>query len=146
MRAVGDRQRQDFPEYFAAQRAAASGFGRSQFYGIGPPQYIGQEAIQTDIDNLKAALTGVQTVEVFILPEGKTLIPGVVGHDSDTIEHPELVAEYICNYASIVGRENVIAGTDCGFGTGQLHPAIAQLKFQILVEGARLASKRLWSR
>src|SRR5438445_12340770 len=80
------------------------------------------------------------------LPAGKILIPGVVGHDSDTIEHPELVAERICNYASVVGRDNVIAGTDCGFGTGRVHPAIAQLKFQTLVEGARLASQRLWGR
>jgi 5-methyltetrahydropteroyltriglutamate--homocysteine methyltransferase len=289
-RAVSDRQRQDFPEYFAVQRAAALGFGRRQFYCIGPLQYTGQEAVQTDIDNFKAALAGVQTVEAFIpavavgtvehwianeyypsdeaflfaladalreeyktivdagfilqldnpnlpdgfglytdldvpayrkfqelriaalnrsieglpasrirmhvcwgahkgphntdvplqdiidlmldvqveaysveaanprhahewhlwehvkLPEGKILIPGVVGHDSDTIEHPELVAERICNYASVVGREYVIAGTDCGFGTGRLHPTIAQLKFQTLVEGARLASKRLWGR
>jgi 5-methyltetrahydropteroyltriglutamate--homocysteine methyltransferase len=289
-RAVSDRQRQDFPEYFAAQRAAAPGFGRRQFYCIGPLQYTGQAALQTDIDNLKAALAGVRTGEAFIpavavgtvehwvaneyytsdeaflfaladalreeyktivdagfilqldnpnlpdgfglytgldvpayrkfqelriaalnrsieglpasrirmhvcwgahkgphntdiplkdivdlmldvqveaysieaanprhahewrlwehvkLPEGKILIPGVVGHDSDTIEHPELVAERICNYASVVGRDNVIAGTDCGFGTGRLHPTIAQLKFQTLVEGARLASKRLWGR
>jgi 5-methyltetrahydropteroyltriglutamate--homocysteine methyltransferase len=289
-RAVSDRQRRDFPEYFAAQRAAAPGVGRRQFYCIGPLQYTGQEAVQTDIDNLKAALAGVQTVEAFIpavavgtvehwianeyypsdeaflfaladtlreeyktiidagfilqldnpnlpdgfglytdldvpayrkfqelriaalnrsieglpasrirmhvcwgahkgphntdvplqdivdlmldvqveaysveaanprhahewhlwehvkLPEGKILIPGVVGHDSDTIEHPELVAERICNYASVVGRDNVIAGTDCGFGTGRLHPTIAQLKFQTLVAGARLASKRLWGR
>jgi 5-methyltetrahydropteroyltriglutamate--homocysteine methyltransferase len=289
-RAVSDRQRQDFPEHFAAQRAAAPGLGRRQFYCIGPLQYTGQAAVQTDIDNLKAALAGVQTVEAFIpavavgtvehwvanayyptdeaflfaladalrqeyraivdagfilqldnpnlpdgfglytdldvpayrkfqelriaalnhsieglparrirmhvcwgahkgphntdiplkdivdlmldvqveaysieaanprhahewrlwehvkLPEGKILIPGVVGHDSDTIEHPELVAERICNYASVVGRDNVIAGTDCGFGTGRLHPTIAQLKFQTLVEGARLASKRLWGR
>jgi 5-methyltetrahydropteroyltriglutamate--homocysteine methyltransferase len=65
-RAVSDRQRQDFPEYFAAQRAAAPGFGRRQFYCIGPLQYTGQEAVQTDIDNLKAALAGVQTVEAFI--------------------------------------------------------------------------------
>src|SRR4029453_14280246 len=65
-RAVSDRQRQDFPEYFAAQRAAAPGFGRRQFYCIGPLQYTGQAAVQTDIDNLKAALAGVQTVEAFI--------------------------------------------------------------------------------
>ena len=65
-RAVSDRQRQDFPEYFAAQRAAAPGFGRRQFYCIGPLQYTGQAAAQTDIDNLKEALAGVQTVEAFI--------------------------------------------------------------------------------
>jgi 5-methyltetrahydropteroyltriglutamate--homocysteine methyltransferase len=289
-RAVSDRQRQDFPAYFQAQRAAAPGFGRRQFYCVGPLQYTGQEAVQTDIDNLKAAMAGVQAEEAFLpavavgtvehwianeyypsdeaflfaladvlheeykaivdagfilqldnpnlpdgfglytdldvpayrqfqalriaalnrsiaglpasrvrmhvcwgahkgphntdvplkdivdlmldvqveaysveaanprhahewhlwehvkLPEGKILIPGVVGHDSDTIEHPELVAERICNYAAVVGRDNVIAGTDCGFGTGRLHPTIAHLKFQTMVEGARLASQRLWSR
>ncbi len=80
------------------------------------------------------------------LPAGKILIPGVVGHDSDTIEHPELVAERICNTASVVGRENVIAGTDCGFGTGRLHPTIAQLNSETLVAGACLASQKLWGR
>jgi 5-methyltetrahydropteroyltriglutamate--homocysteine methyltransferase len=289
-RAVSDRQRQAFPEYFAAHRVAAAGGGRRQFYCVGPLRYIGQAAVQTDIDNLKAALASVQAEEAFLpavavgtiehwianeyypsdeaflfaladalreeykaiveagfllqldnpnlpdgfglytdldvpayrkfqelriaalnhsiaglqaskvrmhvcwgahkgphntdvplkdivdlmldvkveaysveaanprhahewhlwehvkLPAGKILIPGVVGHDSDTIEHPELVAERLCNYASVVGRENVIAGTDCGFGTSRLHPTIAQLKFQTLVEGARLASQRLWGR
>jgi 5-methyltetrahydropteroyltriglutamate--homocysteine methyltransferase len=289
-RAVSDRQRQDFPDYFKAQRVASPGAGRRQFYCVGPLQYTGQGAIQTDINNLKAAMAGVQAEEAFLpavavgtvehwmaneyypsdetflfaladalheeykaivdagfilqldnpnlpdgfglytdldlpayrkfqelriaalnrsiaglpasrmrmhvcwgahkgphntdiplkdivdlmlevqveaysveaanprhahewhlwehvkLPEGKMLIPGVVGHDSDTIEHPELVAERICNYAAVVGRDNVMAGTDCGFGTGRLHPTIAYLKFQTLVEGARLASQRLWNR
>jgi 5-methyltetrahydropteroyltriglutamate--homocysteine methyltransferase len=289
-RAVSDRQRQDFPEYFAAQRAAAPGVGRRQFYCVGPLQYIGQEAVQTDIANLQSAMAGVQVEEAFLpavavgtvehwitnayypsdeaflfaladpvheeykaiieagfilqldnpnlpdgfglytyldvpayhtfqelriaalnrsiaglpasrirmhvcwgahkgphntdiplkdivdlmldvqveaysveaanprhahewhlwehikLPAGKILIPGVVGHDSDTIEHPALVAERICNYASVVGRDHVIAGTDCGFGTSRLHPTIAYLKLQTLVEGARLASQKLWGR
>jgi 5-methyltetrahydropteroyltriglutamate--homocysteine methyltransferase len=289
-RAVSDRQRQDFPEYFAAQRAAAPGIGRRQFYCVGPLQYIGQEAVQTDIANLQSAMAGVQVEEAFIpavavgtvehwianayyhgdeaflfaladalheeyraiveagfilqldntnlpdgfglythldvpayrtfqvlriaalnrsiaglpasrirmhvcwgahkgphnteiplqdivdlmldvqveaysveaanprhahewhlwehvkLPAGKILIPGVVGHDSDTIEHPELVAERLCNYASVVGRDNIIAGTDCGFGTSRLHPTIAHLKLQTLVAGARLASQKLWNR
>lgn len=289
-RAVSDRQRQDFPDYFKAPRAASPGVGRRQFYCVGPLKYIGQEAVQTDIKHLQAAMTGVQAEEAFLpavavgtvehwianeyypsneaflfalaealreeykaiveagfilqldnpnlpdgfglytdldvpayrkfqelriaalnhsiaglpasrlrmhvcwgahkgphntdvplkdivdlmlevqveaysveaanprhahewhvwehvkLPAGKILIPGVVGHDSDTIEHPELVAERICNYASVVGRDNVIAGTDCGFGTSRLHPIIAQLKFQTMVEGARLASQRLWNR
>jgi 5-methyltetrahydropteroyltriglutamate--homocysteine methyltransferase len=289
-RAVSDRQRQDFPAYFAAQRAAAPGVGRRQFYCVGPLQYIGQDAVQTDIANLKTAMAGVQAAEAFLpavavgtvehwianeyypsdevflfaladalheeykaiveagfllqldnpnlpdgfglythldvpayrqfqelriaalnrsiaglpasrlrmhvcwgahkgphntdiplqeivdlmlavqveaysveaanprhahewhlwehvkLPAGKILIPGVVGHDSDTIEHPELVAERLCNYASVVGRDNVIAGTDCGFGTSRVHPTIAHLKFQTLVEGARLASRQLWGR
>ena len=58
----------------------------------------------------------------------------------------KLVAERICNYASVVGRDNVIAGTDCGFGTSRLHPTIANMKLQALVEGARLASQKLWHR
>jgi 5-methyltetrahydropteroyltriglutamate--homocysteine methyltransferase len=80
------------------------------------------------------------------LPAGTILIPGVVGHDSDTIEHPELVAKRLCNDASVVGRAHVIARTDCGFGTSRLHPTIVHLKVQTLVEGARLASQKPWDR
>ena len=76
------------------------------------------------------------------LPAGKILIPGVVGHDSDTVEHPRLVAQRICRFASLVGKENLIAGTDCGFG-GRTHPQIAWAKLESLVEGARLASLEL---
>ena len=79
------------------------------------------------------------------VPEGKVLIPGVVGHDSDFIESPELVADRIERYAAIAGRENVIAGTDCGLGPRVGHPQIAWAKFDALVEGARIASKRLWA-
>ena len=79
------------------------------------------------------------------LPEGKSLIPGVVGHYSDFVEHPEVVAERLVQYAGVVGKENVIAGTDCGLGTRVGHAKIAWAKLQSLVEGARLASKQLWS-
>jgi 5-methyltetrahydropteroyltriglutamate--homocysteine methyltransferase len=78
------------------------------------------------------------------LPEGKVLIPGVVGHATDFIEHPELVAERLIKYANLVGRERVVAGTDCGLGTRVGHPKIAWAKFQALVEGAQLATKQLW--
>ena len=78
------------------------------------------------------------------LPPGKILVPGVVGHYSDFIEHPELVAERLVKYAKLVGRENVVAGTDCGLGTRVGHPTIAWAKFQALAEGARLATKQLW--
>jgi 5-methyltetrahydropteroyltriglutamate--homocysteine methyltransferase len=78
------------------------------------------------------------------LPAGKVLIPGVVGHATDFIEHPELVAERLVKYANLVGREQVIAGTDCGLGTRVGHPKIAWAKFQALVEGARLATRQLW--
>jgi len=79
------------------------------------------------------------------LPEGRILIPGVVGHASDFVEHPELVAERIAKYARVAGRENVIAGTDCGLGPRVGHPRIAWAKFEALVDGARLATKQLWS-
>jgi len=77
------------------------------------------------------------------LPAGKVLIPGVVGHASDFIEHPELVAERLIKYARLVGRENVIAGTDCGLGERVGHPTIVWAKFQALTEGVQLAMKQL---
>jgi len=77
------------------------------------------------------------------LPDGKILMPGVVGHASDIIEHPDLVAQRIERYARIAGRENVIAGTDCGLG-GRVHPEIAWAKLEELAEGARRATTRLW--
>jgi 5-methyltetrahydropteroyltriglutamate--homocysteine methyltransferase len=80
------------------------------------------------------------------LPADRILVPGVVGHASDFVEHPELVAERLIKYARVVGRENVIAGTDCGLGPRVGHPRIAWAKFEALVEGARLASRQLWSR
>jgi 5-methyltetrahydropteroyltriglutamate--homocysteine methyltransferase len=78
------------------------------------------------------------------LPDGKSLIPGVVGHFSDFVEHPELVAERLVTFAGVVGRENVIAGTDCGLGTRVGHGDVAWAKLESLVEGAQIASKRLW--
>jgi 5-methyltetrahydropteroyltriglutamate--homocysteine methyltransferase len=78
------------------------------------------------------------------LPEGKILIPGVVTHSTDLVEHPELVAQRLQRYAGIVGKENLIAGADCGFG-GRSHPQIAWAKLRALVEGARLASIELWA-
>jgi 5-methyltetrahydropteroyltriglutamate--homocysteine methyltransferase len=78
------------------------------------------------------------------LPEGKILIPGVVSHASNVVEHPELVADRIVLYAGLVGRENVIAGTDCGMGF-RVHPQIAWAKLKALAEGAALASKQLWT-
>ena len=77
------------------------------------------------------------------LPDGKILIPGVITHSTDLIEHPGLVSQRIQRYASVVGKENVIAGADCGFG-GRSHPQIAWAKLQALSEGAALASQALW--
>ena len=80
------------------------------------------------------------------LPAGATLVPGVVGHCTDFIEHPDLVAERLVRYARLVGRENVLAGTDCGIGTRVGHPSICWAKFEALAEGARRATKILWGR
>ena len=78
------------------------------------------------------------------LPEDKVLIPGVVGHYSDFIEHPRAIADRLVRYAEIVGRENVIAGTDCGIGSRVGHPQVGWAKFQAMAEGAGLATKELW--
>jgi len=78
------------------------------------------------------------------LPEGATLVPGVVGHCTDFIEHPDLVAERLVRYARLVGRNNVLAGTDCGLGSRVGHPSICWAKFEAMAEGARRATKILW--
>ena len=82
------------------------------------------------------------------LPDGKILIPGVIAHTTNTVEHPELVASRIENFARLVGRENVIAGSDCGFSQGafrpRVHPSIMWAKLRTLSEGAKLATRRLW--
>jgi 5-methyltetrahydropteroyltriglutamate--homocysteine methyltransferase len=83
------------------------------------------------------------------LPDGKSLIPGIVTHHLTTVEHPRLVADRIIRFARLVGKENVIAGTDCGFAQNQgiqrVHPSVMWAKFDSLVQGARLASQELWS-
>lgn len=80
--------------------------------------------------------------------DGKILIPGMVAHTTNIVEHPELVAQRIANYALMLGRENVIAGTDCGFSQGafnpRVHPSIMWAKLEALAEGAALASLKLW--
>jgi 5-methyltetrahydropteroyltriglutamate--homocysteine methyltransferase len=83
------------------------------------------------------------------LPQGKVIIPGVIDSTTNFIEHPELVAQRIVRYARLVGRENLIAGTDCGFGTFArtnpiVEPEVAWAKLQAMAEGARLASQELW--
>ncbi len=77
------------------------------------------------------------------LPDGKLILPGVVSHATNVVEHPELVAQRILRFAKLVGRERVIASTDCGLG-GRVHPAIAWAKLETLAQGAALASKQLW--
>ena len=84
------------------------------------------------------------------LPEGRTLMPGVVSHQTNVVEHPELVAERLVRFANVVGRDHVMAGTDCGFAQGpfvrRVHESIMWAKLESLVEGARLASEELWGR
>ncbi|MGZ8477639.1 MAG: cobalamin-independent methionine synthase II family protein [Candidatus Binatia bacterium] len=84
------------------------------------------------------------------LPAGKILMPGVISHTTNLVEHPELIAERIVRFAKIVGRENVIAAADCGFAASALrfndtHPSVAWLKFAALAEGAGLATRELWN-
>jgi 5-methyltetrahydropteroyltriglutamate--homocysteine methyltransferase len=88
--------------------------------------------------------------EDIALPEGKVLIPGLLGHATNYVEHPELIADYLVLYANLVGRENVLAGADCGFSSRatyspEVHPTVVWEKFKALSEGAALATKRLWS-
>jgi 5-methyltetrahydropteroyltriglutamate--homocysteine methyltransferase len=83
------------------------------------------------------------------LPDGKILIPGVITHSTNIVEHPELIAERIIRFGERVGRENVIAGSDCGFASQasykpEIHPTVALAKLRVLAEGARIASHRLW--
>jgi 5-methyltetrahydropteroyltriglutamate--homocysteine methyltransferase len=80
------------------------------------------------------------------LPAGKVLVPGVVGHATDIVEHPQAIADRLVRYAKIVGRENVMAGTDCGLGPRVGSAQIAWAKFEAMAEGARLATKELWRR
>jgi 5-methyltetrahydropteroyltriglutamate--homocysteine methyltransferase len=84
------------------------------------------------------------------LADGQVLIPGVISHATNVVEHPELVAERLVRLANIVGRENVIGGTDCGFAQGpfyrRVHPSIQWAKLEALAEGARIASRELWGR
>jgi 5-methyltetrahydropteroyltriglutamate--homocysteine methyltransferase len=82
------------------------------------------------------------------LPDGKTLIPGVISHQTNVVEHPELVAERLIRLAKLVGRDNVMGGTDCGFAQGpfadRVHPSIQWAKLRSLAEGAELATRELW--
>jgi len=83
------------------------------------------------------------------VPEGKLLVPGVISHSTPLVEHPELVAQRLVRFAKVVGRENIMGGSDCGFASfaaieQEIHPSIVWAKFTNLAEGARIASKELW--
>jgi 5-methyltetrahydropteroyltriglutamate--homocysteine methyltransferase len=84
------------------------------------------------------------------LPDGKVILPGVIAHADNIVEHPELIAERLIRFAERVGRENVIGSVDCGFSSQatfrtEVHPTVIWAKFEALRDGARLASERLWS-
>ena len=78
------------------------------------------------------------------LPSGKILIPGVVSHRTATVEHPEVVCDRLCQFARLVGRENVMGGTDCGMGFGRVHHEVGWAKLAALNQGAELATRELW--
>jgi 5-methyltetrahydropteroyltriglutamate--homocysteine methyltransferase len=78
------------------------------------------------------------------LSDGRTLVPGVVGHYTDLVEHPEFVADQLLRFASVVGKENVQAGTDCGIGSRVGHPEIVWARLTAMSDGAALTSSRLW--
>ena len=87
--------------------------------------------------------------ETVKLPDGKALIPGVITHASNIVEHPELIAERLVRFTKLVGRENVIAGADCGFSSQacyhtEVHPTVIWTKFKAMTEGAKIASEKLW--
>ncbi len=87
--------------------------------------------------------------ETLDLPDGKALIPGVITHASNIVEHPELIAERLIRFARLVGRERVIAGADCGFSSQagyhtEVHPTVIWAKFEAMAEGAAIASRELW--
>ena len=87
--------------------------------------------------------------ESVTLPEGRKIMPGMITHASNIVEHPELIAEWLVRFAGMVGRENLLAGADCGFSSQacyhtEVHPTVIWAKFRALAEGARLASEKLW--
>jgi 5-methyltetrahydropteroyltriglutamate--homocysteine methyltransferase len=88
------------------------------------------------------------TFEEVKLPDGKIIVPGMLSHGHNWVEHPELIAELTVHYANLVGRENVQIGNDCGFasqaGSKEVHATVVWAKLGALAEGAELASKRLW--
>lgn len=91
-----------------------------------------------------------QVWESVKLPKGRKLVPGVISHQANAVERPELVAECLVRLAKLVGRDNVVASADCGFAQGpfvqRVHPSTMSANLRALVEGARIASKHLWTR
>jgi methionine synthase II (cobalamin-independent) len=154
-----------FPEFYA-EYDAASGLGKrlgNRVIVNGPIQYSNQQ-VKDIIDLVLQVRVGHYSFEAanprhahewrvwenVKLAPGKVLIPGVISHATNVVEHPELVAERIVRLAKIVGRENVMAGTDCGFAQSpfaqRVHPTIMWAKLRALSEGGRIATKALWGK
>ncbi|PZR53540.1 epoxyalkane--coenzyme M transferase [Xylanimonas oleitrophica] len=114
-----------------------------------PFEHIVDQVLQADVGGYSFEAANVRhehewrVWEDRTLPEGKVIVPGVVSHATNVVEHPRLVADRIERFARLVGKENVIASTDCGLG-GRIHPQIAWAKLRSLTEGARIASQELW--
>jgi 5-methyltetrahydropteroyltriglutamate--homocysteine methyltransferase len=132
-------------------------------WGNGERPHTGDVALRDIVDIVLKVKAGAYSIEAanprhahewevwedVKLPDGKVLIPGVVDSLTNFVEHPDLIAQRLTQYARLVGRESVIAGTDCGFGTAasaspRVHPEIVLAKFRAMAEGSRIASSRLW--
>jgi 5-methyltetrahydropteroyltriglutamate--homocysteine methyltransferase len=132
-------------------------------WGSWPGPHVSDVALRDIVDLILKVRAGAYVIEsanprhehewqvwkTVKLPPGRVLIPGVISHATNVVEHPELVAERIMRFANVLGRENVMAGTDCGFAQGtfyrRVHPTIMWAKLEALAHGARLASKQLWN-
>jgi 5-methyltetrahydropteroyltriglutamate--homocysteine methyltransferase len=132
-------------------------------WGSWPGPHVSDVALRDIVDLILKVRAGAYVIEsanprhehewqvwkTVKLPPGRVLIPGVISHATNVVEHPELVAERIMRFANVLGRENVMAGTDCGFAQGtfyrRVHPTIMWAKLEALAQGARLASKQLWN-
>jgi 5-methyltetrahydropteroyltriglutamate--homocysteine methyltransferase len=115
---------------------------------VGPMLRVNAQAISFEVMNPRH-MHDYHTFEDVKIPDGKIIIPGMISHGANWVEHPELIAELTVNYAKLVGRENVMIGNDCGFasqaGAREVDPLVAWEKFKALAEGAGLATKQLWS-
>ena len=115
---------------------------------VGPMLRVNAEAISFEVMNPRH-MHDYHTFEHVKVPDGKIIVPGMISHGANWVEHPELIAELTGNYAKLVGRENVMIGNDCGFasqaGAREVDPLVAWEKFKALADGARLATKQLWS-
>jgi len=155
--------------YVEAVNAALAGIAPEKVrfhtcYGINEGPRIHEAALADVVHHMLAVKAGSYSFEAanprheheyhlwesVKLPKDKVLIPGVITHASNIVEHPELIAERLIRYAKLVGRENVIAGADCGFSSQasyhtEVHPTVVWAKFEAMRDGARIASKRLWS-